>query len=292
MPGGSAPGPRLDWRERNRETADANGHAEIGRQGSGAGAGHLAHGRAQAGAGGGGGGRQAGPRSRHPARRHGRDVRRRRCRGDARRGAGRPARRRFPGEQGLSAQRLAQRRRCRLREEPEAAEDRQARPLPPALARLASPGGDGGGLRDPEEGRQDPPMGGEQPRCPRHGGAGGRQERRQLRVGPGALPPRLARRGMAAARPLPQGQDHGDGLLAAGPGPAAVQARPRQGRRQAPRRARGRGARLGAAPARRDRDHALARRRPGRISASASFSPGRQRDSPACPNRSPRAART
>ena len=54
-----------------------------------------------------------------------------------------------------------------------------------------------------EEGRQDPPVGREQLRRRRHGRAGGREGRRQLRVEPGALSPGLARRGMAAAGAVP-----------------------------------------------------------------------------------------
>ncbi len=176
------------------------------RQGAGAGARHLAHGRAQVGAGGRGGGHQAGARSRHPPHRHGRDVRRGRRRGDAGRGPGRPARRDLPGEQGLSAQRLAQGHHCRLRAEPQAARDRPARPLPAALARLGAAGRDGGGVRGAQEGRQDPAMGREQPRCRRHGRAGRREGRRQLRVQPGALSPGLARRRVAAPGEVPQGR--------------------------------------------------------------------------------------
>ncbi len=41
-------------------------------------------------------------------------------------------------------------------------EDRPARSLSAALARLGAPGRDGGGVRGPQEGRQDPPVGREQ----------------------------------------------------------------------------------------------------------------------------------
>ena len=46
----------------------------------------------------------------------------------------------------------------------------------------------------------------------------------QLRLQPGALPSGLARHRMAAAAEMPEGQDHGDGLFAAGAGAAAAQA--------------------------------------------------------------------
>ena len=47
----------------------------------------------------------------------------------------------------------------------------------------------------------------------------------QLRLQPGALPPGLARHRMAAAAEVPEGQDHGDGLFAAGSGTAACASR-------------------------------------------------------------------
>ena len=98
----------------------------------------------------------------------------------------------------------------------------------------ASAGRDGGSLRGPEEGRQDPAAGASATSTPSDmRRAGRRAERRQLRVRPGALSPGLARHRMAAAAEVPEGQDHGDGLFAAGPGAAAAQARARQGRRQA-----------------------------------------------------------
>ena len=81
----------------------------------------------------------------------------------------------------------------------EAARDRPARSLSAALARLGAPGRDGGGVRGAQEGRQDPQLGREQPRHQRHGRAGRRCEREQLRVEPGALSPGLARRRVAAA---------------------------------------------------------------------------------------------
>ena len=56
---------------------------------------------------------------------------------------------------------------------------------------------------------------------------------KQLRLQPGALPPGLARHRMGAAGEVPEGQDHGDGLFAAGAGAAAQEAGARQDRRQA-----------------------------------------------------------
>ena len=78
-------------------------------------------------------------------------------------------------------------------------QDRPARPLPPALARLACRWRETvEAFEALQEGRQDPPLGRQQLRHRRHGGAGGRAGRRQLRGQPGALPPRLARRRVAA----------------------------------------------------------------------------------------------
>ena len=183
---------------------------------------------------------QARPRARHPPDRHRRDVRRGQGRGDRRRGHGRPARRDLPRQQGLSPQRLAQGRHRCLRAQPRAPQDRPARPLPAALARLPPAGRDGGGVRDPQQGRQDPQLGRQQPRRRRHGRAGRRADGEQLRLQPGALSPGLARHRVAAPAPMPEGKDHGDGLLAAGPGAAAAQAGAEEDRRQARLRSGGR----------------------------------------------------
>ena len=63
--------------------------------------------------------------------------------------------------------------------------------------------------------------------------AGRRAQRRQLHLRPGALPSGLARHRMAAAAEVPEIQDHGDGLFAAGAGAAPAQAGARQDREQA-----------------------------------------------------------
>ena len=161
-----------------------------------------------------------------------------------------PARRDLSRQQGLSAQRLAQGCHRSLRAQSEAPPHRPARSLPAALARLASAGRDGRGVRGAQEGRQDPQLGRQQPRCRRHGRAGGRTQRQELRLQPGALSPRLARHRVAAPEEVPGIQDHGDGLFAAGPRAAAQEARAREACRQAQMRSRGGGARVGAAPVR------------------------------------------
>ena len=66
----------------------------------------------------------------------------------------------------------------------------------------------------------------QQPRRGRHAASWGRAGRQELRVRPGALSPGQPRHRVAAAAVLPEGQDHGDGLLAAGPGADPAQACP------------------------------------------------------------------
>ena len=75
-------------------------------------------------------------RARHDPYRHRRDVRR--CRARHRGSHRRPARRCVPGVEGAAEQRLAPRHHHRLRAIAEAAEDRPARLLSPALARFLS----------------------------------------------------------------------------------------------------------------------------------------------------------
>ena len=96
------------------------------------------------------------------------------------------------------------------------------------------------GVREAQGGRQDPQLGRQQLRHRRHEGACRPAQGRGLRLQPGALSPGLARHRVAAARHLPQGQRHGDGLLAAGAGAAAREAGAEEDRRQARRRSRGR----------------------------------------------------
>ena len=90
--------------------------------------------------------RCAGARSRHDAHRHRRDVWRRRARD--RRGDRRTPRRGLPGLEGAAEQRLAARHHHRLRALAEAAEDRPARLLSAALARLVSARGNRRGFED------------------------------------------------------------------------------------------------------------------------------------------------
>ena len=90
-------------------------------------------------------GAAARPRSRHDPYRHRRDVwrcRARHCRGDRR-----TTRRGVPGLEGAAEQRLAARHHHRLRALAEAAEDRPARLLSAALARLLSAGRHGRRVR-------------------------------------------------------------------------------------------------------------------------------------------------
>ena len=102
---------------------------------AGARPGHLGHGREARRVRRRGRGAEARARSRHDADRHRGNVWRRRRREGRRRSDRGPARRSVPGQQGLSAQCLAERRRRGLRAQPQAAQDRPSRRLSAALAR-------------------------------------------------------------------------------------------------------------------------------------------------------------
>ena len=95
------------------------------------------------------GGRRApaGPRSRHDAHRHRRDVRRRGRGRGRRRGDRRPARRGVSGQQGAAASRDPARHDCRVPCQPEAPSHRAPRSLPASLARQRAAGRDAGGVR-------------------------------------------------------------------------------------------------------------------------------------------------
>src|SRR5258706_5051876 len=124
-------------------------------------------------------------RSRHDSRRHRRDVWRRRAGGcgcDRR-----TARQDFPGLESIAEQRVPARHHHRMRAFAEAAEDRPARLLSPALAWVVSADGNGCRVRATRKLRKNPFMGCQQFRHGRSRGDTCGCRRGQDRLQPGAL---------------------------------------------------------------------------------------------------------